>query len=113
MYIGLVGSSTKYDEIVYKQNTGVNKMEKSINNLLLIDQFQRDNMQQYERILECNKKLFVIENELSLKKNNFSVALDSILFNGTTNGNESLSSLNSNLSEMIHNVKKQLVDFFK
>ena len=76
----------KYDEIVYSMKqkkssyvsptppsamllveptNGLNDLQKTIQNILLIEHYSRDNLQQFKMIYECNEKLKNLENEFN------------------------------------------------
>ena len=43
-------------------------LEKIMNNLFLIEQYNQDYLEQNEKVVECNTKLILLKNELNLKE---------------------------------------------
>jgi hypothetical protein len=146
--------SPKYDELIYtklvKKSTlssssstetnNINELQKTIQNILMIEHYSRDNLQQYKMIYECNEKLKTLEIEFnSLYLNdewNQKSKPSSNMFTITSNSNNNSKTLRNtlqhisftpstkitrqlqlgtNLSEtnMLENVRRHLVDYLK
>jgi len=146
----------KYDELIYTklvkkstptlsssssssstETSNINELQKTIQNILMIEHYSRDNLQQYKMIYECNEKLKTLENEFnSLYLNdewNQKSKPSSNMFTITSNNNKTLRNtlqhisftpstkitrqlqLGTNLSEtnMLENVRRHLVDYLK
>lgn len=111
----LIVQGDKVQELVYNQSTpNVGYLDKAFNNLMLIDQYQKENAQQFERLLECNNKMALLENELNLNSNlsfllsnNFGLDILNNYFMSNQNSN------NFTFSQAIINVKNKLIEYFK
>lgn len=104
------------DELVFGKGQGQRhgeggelSLEKSLNNLALVDQIYKDNLRQTELILECNQKLTVLEYELSRAANsalNLTQGQGQLFVKPSVLDNDSVASL-------IRNLKVQLIEYFK
>lgn len=131
----------KYDEIVYlkqkkssslQQQTPIlldsntnnlNDLQKTIQNILMIEHYSRDNLQQFKMIYECNEKLKSLENEFNSiyldewqKQSSFSNKTLRNLYQpqiSTTRTTRTLNTINSDSQNMLENVRKHLVDYLK
>lgn len=122
-------------QIVDNSNNNLNELQKTIQNILMIEHYSRDNLQQYKMIYECNEKLKTLENEFNSlyldewqKQSNKSLrylqpqsttrtARNLYTISGTNlnnnNFNFNLNSRNLNTNNMLENVRKHLVDYLK
>ena len=87
------------------------QIQLTISSIALIDQYTRENLQQFQMINDCNEKLINIQNELtSLNMNDWSGAESAPVKVGTQWSPPSPSFSNAN---MLASVREHLVTFFK
>ncbi len=117
--------------------TNLNDLQKTIQNILLIEHYSRDNLQQFKMIYECNEKLKNMENEFNtlyldewhqqqqqqqqqsilLNANNKTLrnlhAVTSSTLRPATFTIKSINSMVTTSRSMLDNVRKHLVDYLK
>lgn len=115
-------------------------LERIMNNLILIEQYNQDYLEQNEKVVECNSKLILLKNELNLKQtddfeefnlyvtNNNSIQSqqeiaydfsnnESIINIDNYNNNNKVNKQEIDLlfknDEMFENIRKHLIDYLK
>lgn len=128
---------TNADQI--NQQIDVRSIDRSINNLQLVDQYYKENLKQTQMLFECNSKLTILEYELNrmtngkksmfkfgsfessqanshLIKSNIQLSVGENLpdaTNGVPETNSNSNNQSNSMNLFIKNLKIQLIDYFK
>jgi hypothetical protein len=131
------------DEMIFTQHQPTNtvdnrSLDRSINNLALVDQYYRESLKQNQMLFECNSKVTLLEYEVTRLNANRSSSLAASLASssaftghnelasnsdyvtGNDGGGGGLSNNNNNNNNQTHsinlfikNLKAQLIEYFK